>query len=66
MATPSKKAPALEKFLEKTSGRTTAITSNRCASCKGDASTFRNEKSAKEYTISGLCQSCQDSVFGMD
>lgn len=25
---------------------------------------FRDELSAKEYYISGMCQSCQDSVFG--
>lgn len=24
---------------------------------------FRDELSAREYTISGMCQSCQDSVF---
>ena len=27
---------------------------------------FRNELSAREYRISGMCQSCQDSVFGAD
>lgn len=27
---------------------------------------FRNEVSAKEYYISGMCQACQDSVFGVD
>lgn len=27
---------------------------------------FRNEASAREYYISGMCQSCQDSVFGED
>jgi hypothetical protein len=27
---------------------------------------FRNEGSAKEYRISGMCQACQDSVFGED
>lgn len=25
---------------------------------------FRDELSAKEYYISGMCQACQDSVFG--
>lgn len=25
---------------------------------------FRDKLSAKEYMISGLCQACQDSVFG--
>lgn len=27
---------------------------------------FRDELSAKEYYISGMCQECQDSVFGKD
>jgi hypothetical protein len=29
-----------------------------------DASTFRDALSAKEYTITGMCQGCQDSFFG--
>ena len=27
---------------------------------------FRNEISRREYRISGLCQSCQDEMFGKD
>lgn len=27
---------------------------------------FRNELSAREYRISGLCQKCQDDTFGKD
>jgi hypothetical protein len=27
---------------------------------------FRNEKSLREFKISGLCQKCQDKTFGMD
>lgn len=27
---------------------------------------FRNQISVKEWKISGLCQDCQDSVFGKD
>lgn len=27
---------------------------------------MRNERSAREYYISGMCQHCQDSVFGAD
>jgi hypothetical protein len=30
---------------------------------KPKAFLFREELSAKEYTISGLCQACQDRVF---
>ncbi len=25
---------------------------------------FRDRQSAKEYTISGLCQDCQDDIYG--
>lgn len=41
---------------------------SRCPSCRTDilAGSFRNPISAKEYGISGLCQKCQDSVFGLD
>lgn len=28
-------------------------------------SAFRDEISRKEYKISGLCQECQDSIFGV-
>lgn len=66
MAKPSQKAPELEHFLEQFTGRTTAIRSDTCAICKKPATTFRNEKSRKEYNISALCQDCQDSVFGVD
>lgn len=36
-----------------------------CGYCGADVSDdlFRDEISLKEYTISGLCQSCQDWVF---
>lgn len=27
---------------------------------------FRNDISRKEYEISGLCQKCQDKIFGED
>ena len=27
---------------------------------------FRNAISLKEFTISGICQACQDGVFGKD
>jgi hypothetical protein len=64
MAEPSDKSPAMEQFLEKTFGRTTAIKTGTCVSCKGPASHFRDAISKKEFTISGLCQACQDDTFG--
>lgn len=70
MATPTKKHPKIEAFLEETFGRTTAITGNMCvprpAGCGGPATEFRDQKSEKEYRISGLCQKCQDAIFGVD
>ena len=72
MATPSEKSPAMEQFLDTVSEnmngvkRTDSIKADKCVSCKGDATDFRNEISKREYTISGLCQSCQDSIFGVD
>ena len=34
-----------------------------CVSCGCYAGWFKDDLSAKEYTISGLCQQCQDEVF---
>ena len=35
-----------------------------CVICKKPIAGFRDELSEKEYRISGMCQECQDSVFG--
>jgi formylmethanofuran dehydrogenase subunit E len=40
--------------------------SGKCPTCKEDVGTFRNKASEREFDISGMCQKCQDSVFGMD
>ncbi len=36
-----------------------------CAMCKKSAHEFNDEISIKEYRISGLCQSCQDTIFNL-
>jgi len=36
-----------------------------CGSKTGDTSDFRDALSKKEYSISGMCQECQDSVFSI-
>jgi hypothetical protein len=43
------------------------IEEGRCPTCKGRimAEDFRDDLSRKEYGISGMCQKCQDSVFGI-
>lgn len=66
MATPTHKAPGMAKFLEDEFGRTTAIVGDKCVfgNPNHDASTFRDALSEREYRISGMCQACQDSVFG--
>jgi hypothetical protein len=35
-----------------------------CPVCKQKIGEFRDSLSRKEYEISGLCQKCQDEVFG--
>jgi len=37
-----------------------------CNMCKEPILSFRDEESEREYQISALCQSCQDSVFEPD
>jgi len=64
MAIPSKKSPELESFLEENFGRSTSIIADICVLCGDAAVEFRDNLSRKEYSISGMCQSCQDSVFG--
>lgn len=38
----------------------------KCPNCKADMrkATFVDKLSKREYMISGLCQNCQDSIFG--
>jgi hypothetical protein len=43
-----------------------AVEEGLCPLCKQQikADSFRDELSIKEFVISGMCQSCQDDVFG--
>ena len=61
------KHPEIEAMLSKLTGvsRVGAVAEASCVSCKGEASSFRDSLSQKEYSISGLCQSCQDNIFGI-
>lgn len=43
--------------------RTGSIKQDVCVSCGKPAIEFKDELSKKEFTISGMCQACQDSVF---
>lgn len=57
----------VEAMLSELTGvsRIGAVAEASCVTCSGEASSFRDSLSQKEYTISGMCQSCQDSVFGV-
>ncbi|KKN08497.1 hypothetical protein LCGC14_1056150 [marine sediment metagenome] len=36
----------------------------QCMTCPCDANEFKDDISRKEYLQSGMCQHCQDKVFG--
>ena len=39
---------------------------HHCRVCNSSVTGFRDKLSEDEYYISGMCQSCQDDVFGTD
>lgn len=68
MTTPSDKNEVIEESITSIFGvyRRASIESDICAICCEAITEFRDDTSRKEYTISGMCQKCQDSVFGVD
>ena len=38
----------------------------KCPTCSKEITEFRDDFSQKEFNISGMCQNCQDSVFGSE
>ena len=62
---PSCKSSAIDLFIARFMGRSREIqiASNLCMTCQGEAITFRDKLSEQEYTISGMCQICQDQIF---
>jgi len=64
------KSPEIVKMIDKVAKdafgrtRTEALSFNICVDCGNPAEDFNDEVSAKEYTLSGFCQECQDKVFG--
>ena len=69
MSTPSPKAKDIEQYADSFSfalfgrTRTGSIKQDVCVSCGKAVNSFRDGLSKKEYTISGICQECQDLVF---
>lgn len=72
MATPSDKSEGAEDFMKKIFGfnRREYIKRNECVpapvGCGGPAIVFEDDLSRREFTISGLCQQCQNSIFKGD
>jgi len=69
---PANKHPHIRSLMDALAGADTAscVTDDMCIppplGCGGEATSFRDEVSEREYSISGLCQKCQDRVFGED
>jgi hypothetical protein len=63
------KVPGIEAALEDLAqqaygnSRTKSFASHTCVKCGKLADRFSDTLSAKEYTLSGLCQECQDEFF---
>jgi len=58
------KSPEMEAYLNTIiPHRELYMRNQMCVSCGCHADWFKDDLSAKEYTISGLCQQCQDEVF---
>ena len=59
------KNPAIDACITRTFGvdRKGSVNTMTCGWCGKPADGFRDELSMKEYTISGLCQECQDKTF---
>jgi len=69
---PTPKHPALDLLLGGLArkSRTETIRKGLCMTCDAEMFgnihyAFRDDISRKEYAISGMCQMCQDSVFGV-
>ena len=68
---PSYKTPQIDSALAYLFGvdRHKTISNGECIACEVTgliASSFSDDVSRKEYSISGMCQSCQDDLFGPD
>ena len=68
MATPTYKSEGIEELLKRVTGRDRreSIRSDICNLCGEPAKDFHDDLSRKEYTISGMCQKCQDLAFVND
>ena len=65
MALPVLKAKPIDQFISSTFDvdRVKVIKADLCSSCGKAALEFTDDRSLNEYSISGLCQSCQNEFF---
>ena len=63
MGEPAPKEKGIADFLDAMFDRTNHIKKNTCTSCGEEAVKFDDEASRKEYTISGMCQYCQNLFY---
>lgn len=65
MAVPTEKSLGMEASLvfNNPKGRKGSIEADECTQCCKPASTFKDALSRREFTISGLCQECQNRFF---
>jgi hypothetical protein len=68
----STKHPAIQNLLDMQTctlyGRplSGALALDLCVKCGNKAETFRSALAAKEYEISGYCDTCQDEIFNSE
>ena len=67
---PSLKSEQIDDLFKSLYGvdRKTSIVEKTCVSCSNEVTEdgFRDDISLREFHISGLCQVCQDKVFGFE
>jgi len=62
--------PELQTFVDKLSKKAFGESNTECEKkkicviCHKQITGFRDETSKREYEISGMCQRCQDEIFG--
>jgi hypothetical protein len=68
MAQPADKHPDIRQFQSRLLGCDVEqrIQDNQCASCGEPATEFKDELSRREFTLSGMCQACQDRFFAKE
>ena len=67
MTKPAWKTNAMNEMLENffQNNRIENIKADICVSCGEPATEFSDEVSRREFSISGLCQKCQDIAFAI-